>query len=211
VRAAPARDMILAMRRAIALALVLLAALASATWAQTTVRVRGAIVELAGQILTVKARDGSTVPVRLADNYALMEVTRAKLTDVKVGDYVGAAAVRQADGTFRAQEVLIFPLFARGSREGHFPWDLTPDSTMTNATVAGIATQGSGRTLTLKHKGGEVLVVVPASAPVVTFGIGHVDQLKPGAHIFMEATRLPDGTITTTSVLVGRGGLVPPM
>jgi hypothetical protein len=211
VRAAAARDMISAMRRAIALALVLLAALASAAWAQTTVRVRGAIVELAGQILTVKARDGSTVPVRLADNYALMEVTRAKLTDVKVGDYVGAAAVRQADGTFRAQEVLIFPLFARGSREGHFPWDLTRDSTMTNATVAGITTQGSGRTLTLKHKGGEVVVVVPAAAPVVTFGIGHVDQLKPGAHIFIEATRLPDGTITTTSVLVGREGLVPPM
>jgi hypothetical protein len=203
--------MISAMRRAIALALVLLAALASSAWAQTTVRVRGAIVELAGQILTVKARDGSTVPVRLADNYALMEVTRAKLTDVKVGDYVGAAAVRQADGTFRAQEVLIFPFFARGSREGHFPWDLTPDSTMTNATVAGITTQGSGRTLTLKHKGGEVVVVVPAAAPVVTFGIGHVEQLKPGARIFIEATRLPDGTVTTTSVLVGREGLVPPM
>jgi hypothetical protein len=203
--------MISAMRRGFALALVLVAALASAAWAQTTVRVRGAIIELAGQILTVKARDGSTVPVRLADNYALMEVTRAKLTDVKVGDYVGAAAVRQADGTFRAQEVLIFPFFARGSREGHFPWDLTPDSTMTNATVAGITTQGSGRTLTLKHKGGEVVVVVPAAAPVVTFGIGHVEQLKPGAHIFIEATRLPDGTVTTTSVLVGREGLVPPM
>jgi hypothetical protein len=211
VRAAAARDMISAMRRALVLTLVLLGALAGAASAQTTVRVRGAIVELAGQILTVKARDGSTVPVRLADNYALMEVTRAKLTDVKVGDYVGAAAVRQADGTFRAQEVLIFPFFARGSREGHFPWDLTRDSTMTNATVAGITTQGSGRTLTLKHKGGEVVVVVPAAAPVVTFGIGHVDQLKPGAHIFMEATRLPDGTITTTSVLVGREGLVPPM
>ena len=211
MRAAAARDMISAMRRGFALALVLVAALASAAWAQTTVRVRGAIIELAGQILTVKVRDGSTVPVRLADNYALMEVTRAKLTDVKVGDYVGAAAVRQADGTFRAQEVLIFPFFARGSREGHFPWDLTPDSTMTNATVAGITTQGSGRTLTLKHKGGEVVVVVPAAAPVVTFGIGHVEQLKPGAHIFIEATRRPDGTVTTTSVLVGREGLVPPM
>ena len=211
MRAAAARDMISAMRRAIALALVMVAALASAAWAQTTVRVRGAIVELAGQILTVKARDGSTVPVRLADNYALMEVTRAKLTDIKVGDYVGAAAVRHADGTFRAQEVLIFPFFARGSREGHFPWDLTRDSTMTNATVAGITTQGSGRTLTLKHKGGEVVVVVPATTPVVTFGIGHVDQLQPGAHIFIEATRLPDGTVTTTHVLVGREGLVPPM
>jgi hypothetical protein len=199
------------MRRTVIVGLVLLAGLASAATAQTTVRVRGAIVELTGQILKVKARDGATVPIRLADNYALMEVTRAKLSDIKVGDYVGAAAVRQADGTFRAQEVLIFPLFARGSREGHFPWDLTRDSTMTNATVAGITAQGTGRTLTLRHKGGEVTVVVPAAAPVVTFGIGHIDQLTPGAHIFIEGTRQPDGTITTTSVLVGRGGLVPPM
>ena len=80
-----------------------------------------------GQILTVKAREGATVPVRLADNYALMEVTRAKLDGrSRSATTSGAAAVRQADGTFRAQEVLIFPFFARGSREGHFPWDLTP-------------------------------------------------------------------------------------
>jgi hypothetical protein len=199
------------MRRIVWLSLALVALLPAAAPGQTTVNVRGAVVEFSGQILTVKSRAGATVPVRLADNYALMEVKKVKLTDIKVGDYVGTAAVRRPDGTFRAQEVLIFPGFARGSREGHFPWDLAPDSTMTNATVTGIAARSEGTMLTLKHKAGEVTVLVPPTAPVVTFGIGHIDQLKPGAHIFIEGTRQPDGTITTTSVLVGRDGLVPPM
>jgi hypothetical protein len=198
-------------RRIAWLSVALVTVLVNVALAQTTVRVRGAVVDLSGQILTVKSREGPTVPVRLADNYALMEVKKAKLTDVKVGDYVGTAALRRPDGTFHAQEVLIFPLFARGSAEGHSPWDLTPDSTMTNATVAQVEARGDGRTLTLKYKGGEATVYVPAAAPVVTFGIGHISQLVPGAHIFIQGTRLPDGTITTTSVLVGRDKLVPPM
>ena len=193
------------------LSLALAAVLVNVALAQTTVRVRGAVVELSGQVLTVKSRGGAVIPVRLADNYALMEVTRANLADVKVGDYVGTAAVRRPDGTFRAQELLIFPFFARGSAEGQMPWDLTPDSTMTNATVARVEAKGDGRTLTLTYKGGEATVHVPAAAPIVTFGIGHISQLVPGAHIFIQGTRLPDGIITTTSVLVGRGKLVPPM
>ena len=198
-------------RRIAWLSVALVTVLVDVALAQTTVRVRGAVVDLTGQILTVKSREGATVPVRLADNYALMEVKKAKLTDVKIGDYVGTAAVRRPDGTFRAQEVLIFPGFARGSAEGHTPWDLTPDSTMTNATVAQVEAKGEGRTLTLKFKGGDAIVQVPPTAPIVTFGIGHISQLVPGAHIFIQGTRLPDGTITTTSVLVGRDKLVPPM
>jgi hypothetical protein len=203
--------MIWLVRRIVWPSVALVVVLVNVAFAQSTVRVRGAVVELSGQILTVKSREGATVPVRLADNYALMEVKKAKLTDVKVGDYVGTAAVRRPDGTFRAQEVLIFPVFARGSAEGHSPWDLTPDSTMTNATVAQVEAKGDGRMLTLKYKGGEATVHVPAAAPIVTFGIGHISQLVPGAHIFIQGTRLPDGTITTTSVLVGRDKLVPPM
>ncbi|HKZ05661.1 MAG TPA: hypothetical protein VJU81_09350 [Methylomirabilota bacterium] len=199
------------MRRIAALSVPLVMMVVHVALAQTTVRVRGAVLGLSGQILTVKSREGATVPIRLADNYALMEVKRAKLADVKVGDYVGAAAVRRPDGTFRAQELLIFPPFARGSAEGHGPWDLTPDSTMTNATVAQVEAKGDGRMLLLTYKGGQVTVHVPAAAPVVTFGVGHISQLVPGAHIFIQGTRLPDGTITTTSVLVGRDKLVPPM
>src|SRR4029450_11466457 len=198
-------------RRIAWLSVALVTVLVNVALAQTTVRVRGAVVDLSGQILTVKSREGATVPVRLADNYALREVKKPTVTEVKVGDYVGTAALRRPDGTFRAQEILIFPLFARGSAEGHSPWDLTPDSTMTNATVAQVEAKGDGRTLTLKYRGGGAPLSAPAAAPVVTFGIGHISQLVPGAHIFIQGTRLPDGTITTTSVLVGREHVGPPL
>lgn len=38
-----------------------------------------------------------------------------------------------------ALEVVVFPEAARGTGEGHRPWDLLPQSTMTNATVADLA------------------------------------------------------------------------
>ncbi len=41
----------------------------------------------------------------------------------------------QADGTQKAVEIHIFPEAMRGTGEGHRPWDLMPNSTMTNATV----------------------------------------------------------------------------
>ena len=65
--------------------------------------------------------------------------------------------------------------------------------------------------LTLKHKGGEVIVVVPAAAPVVTFGIGHIDQLKPGAHIFIEGRACPTAPSPRRASSWAAGGLVPPM
>jgi hypothetical protein len=36
-------------------------------------------------------------------------------------------------------------------------------------------------------------------------------MLVPGAHLIVTATRRPDGTLAASRVVVGRGGLVPPM
>ena len=184
---------------------------ASLASAQTPIRVRGSIQEIAGSVLTVKSRDGSPVSIRLADNYAVLAVTRANLSDIKPGVYVGTAATKQADGTFRALEVLIFPESARGSNEGHYPWDLTPDSMMTNATVAEVVEGVAGRILTLKYKDGEVKVIVAPGAPIVTFGPGERTLLTPGAHVFISGAKQADGTITAGRVLVGKDGVVPPM
>ena len=107
-----------------AMALVLLAA-ATAT-AQVPIRVRGSIAKVSGQTLTIASRDNSTVEVRLAANAGVTAVVPAGLSDIKVGQFVGIAALPGADGTFRAQEVLIFPEAARGTGEGHYPWDLAP-------------------------------------------------------------------------------------
>ncbi len=193
------------------LVVVFVAITAPLAVAQTPVRVRGSIEKIAGQVLTVRSRDGSTVEVQLADNYAVLVVTQASLSDIKPGVYVGAAAIKQPDGRFKALEVLVFPESARGSNEGHYPWDLTPDSMMTNATVAEIVEDVDGRVVTLRYKDGEVKMVVPPGVPIVTFGPGEKDPLKPGAHVFMSATKQADGRVTAGRVLVGKEGVVPPM
>ncbi len=77
--------------------------------AQVPIRVRGAIVKVSGQTLTIASRDNSTVDIKMADNFAVIGVVKAALSDIKPGVFVGVAAAAPADGSFRAQEVLVFP------------------------------------------------------------------------------------------------------
>jgi len=193
------------------LTFALLVATAPGASAQVPIRVRGAIATVSGQTLTVVSRDNSTVPVRLADNYTVTGVVKAALRDIKEGAFVGTAARPKGDGTFVAQEVLIFPESARGTGEGHYPWDLSPGSTMTNATVDVLVERVEGPLLTLKHKGGLVRVIVPNDVPIVTFAAGDKTLLRPGAHVFIPAQPQADGTVTAARVLVGKDGLIPPM
>ena len=145
------RQMIRRSLAAVAFTLIL-AATASA---QQVVRVRGTVERVESLTLVVKTREGPSVIIKLADNYGVTGVVAATLADIKAGSYVGIAALPQPDGTQRAIEVLIFPEALRGFGEGFRPWDLVPQSTMTNATVAEIVTRVDGARLTLKYKDGE--------------------------------------------------------
>ncbi|MCW5771808.1 MAG: hypothetical protein KIT16_09255 [Rhodospirillaceae bacterium] len=199
-----------------AIAVLIVAAAAAmagpAAYAEAPVRVRGEVVKLDGNVLQVKDRQGRAVAVTLAANYAVSELRRADFADIKPGSYIGTAALPQADGTLKAMEVLIFPPALKGAGEGHRPWDLAPQSTMTNASVDGVVAAGAGRTLKLVYKGGEKTLVVPPEAPIVALGPGNPAMLKPGAHIFIAAaTKGTDGTLTANRVTVGKDGLVPPM
>ena len=183
---------------------------ASPAWAQSPTRVRGTIERLDGPMLTVKSREGADVAVRLADNLSVSGVAKAALTDIKPGTYVGIAALPQAGGALRAVEVLVFPEAMRGTAEGHGPWDLLPESTMTNATVAESVDRVQGRALTLKYKDGERTITVPPEAPIVTLVPGDRSELKPGAAVYIPAARQPDGSLQASRILVGRD-IAPPM
>ena len=189
--------------------LVLLAAAVAA--AQVPVRVRGAIAKVSGQTLTIASRDNSTVEVRLADNAGVTAVLPASLSDIKVGHFVGIAALPGANGTLRAEEVVIFPEAARGTGEGHHAWDLSPGGTMTNGTVETLVERVEGPLLTLKHKDGSVKIEVPTDVPIVTFAPGDRSMLKTGAHVFIPGQQQSDGVVAAGRVLVGKDGLVPPM
>jgi hypothetical protein len=107
--------------------------------------------------------------------------------------------------------VLVFPESARGSNEGHYPWDLQPESMMTNATVATVAAAGDGQTLTLKYKDGTQDIRVKPGIPIVTFTAGDRADVKVGAKVFLVPAKSADGTLTATRILVGKDGLTPPM
>jgi hypothetical protein len=192
-------------------AMGLLAATAVSAQNAPPVRVRGTIASINGQDLTVTSRDGSTVAVKLAPDYAVTAVVKADMPDITIGKFVGIAALPQGSEPERALEVLIFPEAARGSGEGHYAWDLMPESTMTNATITESVDKVDGRTLTLKHKDGETRIAVPSDVPIVTFAPGDRNLLVADAGVMVPAAKQPDGTFTASRILVGKDGVKPPM
>jgi hypothetical protein len=192
-------------------ALVAVAAIGTALAQSAPTRLRGSIAAIDGKTATIATREGASVEVKLADNWVAVLVVPTALSEVKQGAFVGIASLKGPDGVLNALEVLVFPEAARGSNEGHYPWDLQPESMMTNATVATVAAAGDGQTLTLKYKDGTQDIRVKPGIPIVTFAAGDRADAKVGAKVFMGAAKGADGGLTVTRILVGKDGLTPPM
>jgi hypothetical protein len=200
------------MRKMILSAAFVLAATAALAQAPDVVRVRGTIQSVDGSMLDVKARDGADMKIKLADNAQVRTVVGKTIADVKQGLFVGITAMPQPDGTQKAVEIHIFPEAARGTGEGHRPWDLVPGSTMTNANVDSEVAITDGKKLVLKYKDGDKTFIVPDNVKVVMFAPGATADLKPGAKIFIVAAKkLPDGTLEAPAITVGSNGVDPPM
>lgn len=188
--------------------------MAPAAWAQQppTVRIRGTIEGVDGPLLMIKTREGTDLKVRMTDNVAVFGVAKTDLSEIKPGSYIGVSALPESDGTQRALAVHIFPENQRGAAEGFRPWDLKPNSTMTNATVAETVKGTDGQNILVKYKDGEKKVVVPPGTPIVTFVVGDKSEVKPGARIIIfGAVKKDDGTLEANRVNVGRDGITPPM
>ncbi len=193
-------------------AAALMMAVAWSVAAQDSVRVRGTIERMDGPAYIVKARDGSEVKLVLADKAMVVGLVKASLADIKPGSFVGVTGMPQPDGSQKAVEVHIFPEAMRGTGEGHRPWDLQPQSTMTNANVEHVVNSVNGRTLDLKYKDGDKKIVVGPDTPVVGYVPGDRADLKPGTKIFVAAgTKQPDGSVQAPRVNYGKDGLTPPM
>jgi hypothetical protein len=201
------------MRKMILSAAFVIAATAALAQAPAdTVRVRGTVQSVDGSMLTVKSRDGADLKIKLADNAVIRTVTGKTVADVKQGLFVGITAMPQPDGTQKAVEIHIFPEAARGTGEGHRPWDLTPGSTMTNANVDSEVAISDGKKLVLKYKDGDKTFIVPDNIKVVMFAPGSAADVKPGAKIFIVAAKkMPDGTLEAPGATVSSGGVDPPM
>ena len=194
------------------LAGVLLAASCAIAAAQPapTVRVKGTIEKVEGNVLTLKTAAGEE-KLTLTGNAQIVAVVKASMADIKENTFLGSAAMPQPDGSQKALEVHIFPEAMRGTGEGHRPFAPTPGSTMTNGTAAGATVTGvDGAAIKVKYKDGEKVIIVPPNVPIVRYEIGSAADLKAGAGFTITAaTKKPDGTLEAARINVGRDGTVP--
>jgi len=175
-------------------------------------RVRGTLEQVNGNTLSVKTRSGTAATVQLKDGARVIAVVKGAMSDIQSNSFVGITALAQPDGTIKAVEVHVFAESLRGTGEGHYGWDLMPNSTMTNAAVTQQVQKVDGNVLTLKYKDGEKTILVPTDAVVVNLIPSDKTDLKPGAKIFVPRwEKQADGTWQGTVVLVGRDGITPPM
>jgi hypothetical protein len=192
---------------ALSLALVCIALPAAA---QETVRIRGTIERIDGPVYVVKNRDGAEMKLTVTDNPLFVAISPSKMTDIKPGMFVGSAGMMQPDGTQKAIEVHIFPESMRGTGEGHYDWDLKPQSKMTNGNVEQTVAAVDGPMLSVKYKDGEKKLLVTPETVVVTYVTGNKDEIKPGTKIFVAAAKKqPDGSWQTPRITYGRNGMGP--
>jgi len=174
-------------------------------------RIRGTITGITGDTLDATARDGSAVKITLASDVVVNGLVKSSLADVKPGSFIGVTGMPQADGSQKAVEVHIFPEKARGTGEGFRAWDLRPNSTMTNATVAQEVEGNDGKSLTLKYKDGEKKIDIATDTPIVLFVDGDKSDIKAGAKFIAFVTKESDGTLSSKRIVIGKDGLTPPM
>jgi hypothetical protein len=189
-------------------ALMLVSALLAATAsdAQTTLRLRGTITGLEGSTLTVRSREGETVRLQVPDTAAIAVAKAVRFEDIQPGDFVGATTKKGADGSLVAIEVHYLPPTATA---GQTASDLEPEALMTNARVEAAVSATGARELTLQLKDGAQKISVPASAVLVRAVPGTRADLKPGEYVFATLQRATDGSLSVPRVQVSRDGVRP--
>jgi hypothetical protein len=201
--------------RSLAASLAIVSLLASSAWAQqspTPTRIRGTIDSVDGKTMSIKTREGTDVKVNMTDDITVIGVAKASLSDIKESSYIGVSGMPQPDGSQKALAIHIFPEAMRGAAEGFRAWDLRPNSTMTNATVAQTVAGVDGQVIDVKYKDGEKKVVVTPDTAIVAFVTGAKPEIKPGAKIIIfGAVKKDDGSLETNRIGVGRDGIAPPM
>jgi hypothetical protein len=204
----------------------------------TPEHVRGTIEAATANSVTLDTYANKPVTIALTGDTKYLKVEKSNLNKVEKGSFIGTAT-KDIGGTQVALEVVIFPPSMRGTGEGHYAWDKIPDttlsggaqtsssmtngnvsvvstsvpkvnSTMTNGDVAASRSQGGVTHLVVTYKGGQEDVLVPPTAPIVTYRPGTEALVAKGSDVFVKATQTGSGLVANT-VAVGVDGVRPPM
>ncbi|HET9414956.1 MAG TPA: hypothetical protein VFO74_12655 [Pseudolabrys sp.] len=179
---------------------------ATAANAQQQGRIRGQVEKVDGATYVLKARDGTTLNVKLADDARVSALEKASLADIKTDTFIGIAGMPKSDDSIEAFSVHIFLPAQRGViPDRHGPWDARPGSTMTNAYVTSMVKEKDGETLTVKYKDGEKKVIVTPQTIIAAAAPGKKEEIKAGTPIIIFGwDKQPDGSILAKSLYVGR-------
>lgn len=183
--------------------------------------VRGTVVGIDDQVLTIMDADEETVEVALTDDTDRFAATPAKWNDIKAGKFIGVTSI-EAGSQRVALEVHIFADNLRGVGEGHYPWDLTKDpNMMTNATVAEVEeVNPAERQLRLTYRASagegagtaEQIVIVPDFVDVVFLAKSEdPDLIAPDRRAFVLVEDAEQGPPRALAIAVGLEGVTPPM
>ena len=201
-------------------------------------RLRGTIASATANSVTVDTYANKPVTIALTGNTKYLKVEKSSLNKIEKGSFIGTAT-KDVGGTQVALEVVVFPPSMRGTDEGHYAWDKIPDttlsggamisssmtngnvsvvstsapnvnSTMTNGDVAASQSQGGVTHLVVTYKGGHQDVLVPPTAPIVTYRPGTEALVTKGSDVFVKATQTSSGLVAD-AVAVGVDGVRPPM
>lgn len=193
-----------------ALAGIALCGVGSASAQTPIVRIRGTVQGMEGTLLSVVTREGQSVMITIPGSLTPTALRRLSMDAITTNSFVATVATPAADGSLQSSYVLVFPESRRGTGEGHYDWDLAPGSSMTNATVTSMVQANAGRKLSMVYKGTPIEIVVPPDAPILESIPAMRGDLKPGARVFITATRTSETVTTAERITVGKDGVNPP-
>ncbi|MGE0627754.1 MAG: hypothetical protein AB7O43_07990 [Hyphomicrobiaceae bacterium] len=189
----------------IAAASLLMIVFASSAYAQG-MNIRGTIEAFDGKTVTVRTKDGSKAMVDVPDKTRIATTKPFTMKDVKPGMTLGVTTVKRKDGKIVAIDLRPIPPAAR---QGLFPYDLAPQSTMTNAKYEGGVTAAGGQEITLNHGTGTVKVLVTDQTAMSQAAPGSRSDVKQGETIYVFATKGDGGRLTAVRLQVSKDGVKP--
>ena len=183
-----------------AAALSLVAAIATA---QVPLPLRGTIESVASPALVVKARDGSSMNVRLTDDVRVFTLRPAAVADVKPSGYVAVTATRQMGGDLGAVEVYIFPGQLTRNPDSAVSGSLVGRESEALSYIEGSVSSNANQALVIKNPDGETTIAVPASVRVVMLVPATAADIKPGQYFFVPNASPTSLGASASTIIIG--------
>jgi hypothetical protein len=183
-------------------------------------RLRGQVVRMDTNTMTIQTADGRSVRLGLGDGPAVFALSKASYADLDFGTYVGAVSEKMGDHIYspivrdslswlhKGLELRIIDESLRGIAVGHTKWDLTGASVMTHGWVD----DREDRVISIKYgptDDEECDVDVTRDTPVFRMSRGEMSLVKQGMRVFAGAMKGPRGEYEAVFIFVGKDGVVP--